>query len=96
MVKLAGVPNTVVTVPLVNVVERKSNVSADADTVIALVATEAEIGWIVEVMLLVRAIVPVAAGSVAVKLLALFGDSMVNTPAPLALPVIAIELMCIP
>jgi hypothetical protein len=68
MVKLAGVPVTVVTVPLVNVVERKSSVRAEADTVIALVATEAEIGCICTegVMLLVRAIVPVAVGSVAV------------------------------
>jgi len=37
--------------------------------------------------------VVVAAGSVAVKLLALLGEAMVNTPAPLALPVIATELM---
>jgi hypothetical protein len=40
--------------------------------------------------------VPVWVGSVAVKLLALLGEAMVNTPAPLALPVSAIELMCSP
>jgi hypothetical protein len=37
--------------------------------------------------------VPVWVGSVAVKLLALLGEAMVNTPAPLALPVSASELM---
>jgi hypothetical protein len=37
--------------------------------------------------------VVVAVGSVAVKLLALLGEARVNTPAPLALPVIATELM---
>jgi hypothetical protein len=92
MVKLAGVPDTVVTVPLVNVVERKSNASAEADTVIALVATEAEIGCIC----CPRLKVPVAVGSVNVKLLALLGEAMVNTPAPLALPWIATELMVSP
>jgi hypothetical protein len=66
MVKLAGVPVTVVTVPLVNVVERKSSVRAEADTVIALAAIEAEIGWMVELMLLVVAKVPVTVGSVSV------------------------------
>jgi hypothetical protein len=40
--------------------------------------------------------VVVAAGNVDVKLLALFGEAMVNTPAPAALPVIATELMCSP
>jgi hypothetical protein len=44
MTKLAGVPDTVVTVPLVSVVERKSNARADAEMVSALEATEAEIG----------------------------------------------------
>jgi hypothetical protein len=42
--KLAGVPVTVVTVPLVNEVERKSKVNADAEIVSALDPTEAEIG----------------------------------------------------
>jgi hypothetical protein len=37
--------------------------------------------------------VPVTAGNVAVKLLALLGAAMVNTPAPDALPESAIELM---
>jgi len=40
--------------------------------------------------------VPVCVGSVAVKLLALLGEAMVNTPAPDALPVIATELICFP
>jgi hypothetical protein len=40
--------------------------------------------------------VPVTAGSVDVKLLALLGEAMVNTPAPDALPESAIELMCSP
>jgi len=44
MTKLAGVPVTVVIVPLPSVVERKSNVRADAEMVNALAATEAEIG----------------------------------------------------
>jgi hypothetical protein len=37
--------------------------------------------------------VPVTAGNVDVKLLALLGEAMVKTPAPAALPVIATELM---
>jgi hypothetical protein len=44
--KLAGVPETVVTVPLPKVVERKSNVNADAVIVNALDAIDAEMGWI--------------------------------------------------
>jgi hypothetical protein len=44
--KLAGVPETVVTVPLPRVVERKFNVNAEAEIVNALAATEAEIGCI--------------------------------------------------
>jgi ABC-type Na+ efflux pump permease subunit len=44
IVRLAGVPVTVVTVPLPKVVERKSRVSADAVIVNALDATDAEIG----------------------------------------------------
>ena len=43
--KLAGVPETVVTVPLPKVVERKSNVNAEAEIVIEFAATEAEIDW---------------------------------------------------
>jgi hypothetical protein len=60
MTKLAGVPVTVVTVPLPNVVERKSSERADAEMVNALAATEAEIGWICGP----RLKVPVAVGSV--------------------------------
>jgi hypothetical protein len=44
--KFDGVPDTVVTVPLPSVVERKLNESADAEMVNALDATEAEIGCI--------------------------------------------------
>ena len=44
--KFAGVPDTVVTVPLPNVVERKSNVNADAEMVKAFAETDAEIGCI--------------------------------------------------
>jgi hypothetical protein len=46
MTKLAGVPDTVVTVPLPRVLDRKSNVIADAEIVNALAATEAEIDCI--------------------------------------------------
>jgi hypothetical protein len=67
IVKLAGVPDTVVTVPLVNVVERKSSDSAEAETVIALVAIDAEIGCRAEELtVLATASVPVTAGSVSV------------------------------
>jgi hypothetical protein len=92
MTKFAGVPETVVTVPLPKVVERKSNVSADAEIVNALDATEAEIGCICDP----RLKVPVASGSVNVRLLAEFGAAMVNTPAPLAFPEMATELMFYP
>ena len=44
--RLAGVPETVVTVPLPSVVERKSSDKADALIVSALEPTEALIGWI--------------------------------------------------
>ena len=43
-VRLAGVPDTVVTVPLPSVVERKSNTKADAEIVKAFAATDADIG----------------------------------------------------
>jgi hypothetical protein len=46
MTKFAGVPDTLVTVPLPNVVERKSSVKVEALIVKALPATDAEIGWI--------------------------------------------------
>jgi hypothetical protein len=57
--KLAGVPVTVVTAPLVKDAERKSKVSAEAEMVNALAATDAEMGWISGY----TAMVPVAAGS---------------------------------
>jgi hypothetical protein len=44
MTKFAGVPLTVVTAPELSVVPLKSNVSAEAEIVIALDATLAEIG----------------------------------------------------
>jgi len=93
--KLAGVPVTVVTVPLLKVVERKSNVNADAVIVNALDATEAEMGWIwgLDTMLLVNAIVPVASGNVNVRFVAVVGAAIFRTPAPLALPEICTELM---
>ena len=89
--KLAGVPETVVTVPLPNVAERKSKLSADAEIVNALDATEAEIGWI-----WFPAInVPVVCGNVSVKSLFVFGAAMVSVPVPLALPETFTKLMLI-
>jgi hypothetical protein len=42
--RFAGVPDTVVTIPLPSVVDLKSRVSAEADMVNALAATDADIG----------------------------------------------------
>jgi hypothetical protein len=93
MVRLAGVPETVVTVPLPKVADRKSKFNADAVIVKALDPTEAEIGWICGYVIAVVASVPVAAGNVSVKSLFVFGAAMVNVPVPLALPETFTKLM---
>ena len=53
MVRFAGVPDTVVTAPLVSVVERKSSVSADALIVMAL-AGVLDRKWIVGLFCFVK------------------------------------------